>query len=164
MVDTLEPSSAFAGMNKYFAQPASYEMYLPGSPEVEGGPRQNMLVLTKLTVRCVLSSKTVSSNLTLLIALRAWVVDSLATLQDRFSAKSDGNPHSHSFRTNDETSVTSSLISQGAGPASQTFRPLPPPPPAGQGEPPVGHEGLMTPPNEKATGGREFLNEEEEIY
>jgi hypothetical protein len=76
-------------------------------------------------------------------------------LDERFQPRNDSFRTSHSYRSSDVSSVTSSLVPIGAGHASQTFN---------QAQPPSGQEGTVTPPGDKTAGERDYLNDEEEIY
>ncbi|OIW32730.1 hypothetical protein CONLIGDRAFT_563313, partial [Coniochaeta ligniaria NRRL 30616] len=82
-----------------------------------------------------------------------------SALEERFQPRADGLRANHSYRSSDVSSVTSSLVPIGAGHASQSFNPAMPP-----GQPPGVQEGINTPPSEKTTGERDYLNDEEEIY
>lgn len=80
-------------------------------------------------------------------------------LPEQYPSRDDISRHSRSYRSSDISSVTSSLVPQHAGPASQSFRPAYP-----QGQQPSPQDGIITPPSEKTTGERDYLNEEEEIF
>ncbi|KAH8913035.1 hypothetical protein BR93DRAFT_871296 [Coniochaeta sp. PMI_546] len=82
-----------------------------------------------------------------------------SALEERFQPRDDALRASHSYRSSDVSSVTSSLVPIGAGHASQSFNPAMP-----SGQPPGFQDGGVTPPSEKATGERDYLNDEEEIY
>ncbi|KAK3318216.1 hypothetical protein B0H66DRAFT_228282 [Apodospora peruviana] len=89
---------------------------------------------------------------------------SLTMLNDQYATREDTVPQQrpHVYRGSDASSVASSLVPQGAGPASQNLRPgaAAGPGQGGRGTP----DGLMTPPSEKtATGERDYLSDEEEI-
>lgn len=88
----------------------------------------------------------------------------LSGLDERFPARDDGLGAGQSYRSSDVSSVTSSLVPIGAGPASHCFHPDIP---AGGQQLPEIQEGIITPPSDKMTtaaGERDYLNDEEEIY
>jgi len=83
---------------------------------------------------------------------------SVSQIDDRFPPRNEGLRASHSYRSSDVSSVTSSLVPIGAGHA-QSLNPAMPP-----GQLPGLQEGIITPPSEKQPGERDYLNDEEEIY
>jgi len=84
---------------------------------------------------------------------------SLAALQDQFSLGDGAGPRTHAYKTSDVSSIASSMVPQGVGaPSHASIRAG-----SGHGQPDM-PDALVTPPAEKASGEREYLNSPEEIF